>query len=160
MSAVLLTVFVDKSSGYINPTGTYTYVGKTEIVDGESYGYTGEIQVKTLAKKKIAMTFHVNKGAPSYNSGSFVDTLSYLNNKATWRDPAEDSTCKITFYFTKTGVTVIEETADFNSGCGFGHAVVAKGFFKKTSSETPVLVDPINGDELESNTIVRSFIIH
>ena len=31
---------------YIDPTGTYEYVGKTIVKNGEAYGYTGGIQVK------------------------------------------------------------------------------------------------------------------
>jgi len=133
----------------INPTGTYTHTGKTKVEGEDTYGYTGQIQVKRLSAHKIAMSFHVNKGAPSYNSGSFLDTLSYVNNIAIWTDAAEDSTCKITFNFTGTGVVVKEETADFNFGCGFGHAVIASGFYKKTSSKMPFLTDPITGDKLE-----------
>lgn len=95
------------------------------------------------------MTFGVSKGAPSYNSGSFVDTLDYQNNKAIYTDPELDTTCKITFEFSTKGVVVKEETADFNSGCGFGHAVVADGFYQKISSKIPVLEDFLTGKKIE-----------
>ncbi|MCO5234531.1 MAG: hypothetical protein M9888_12465 [Chitinophagales bacterium] len=135
---------------YIDPTGTYKLDNKTEEKNGEVYGYSGYIQVKKITKDKIVMTFEVNKGAPSYNSGSFVDTLTYKNNIALYTVPDDiDSTCKITFHFDKKGVTVLEETADYNSGCGFGHAVVANGFYKRTSSKTPILTEPLTGEKLE-----------
>lgn len=135
---------------YIDPTGTYKLDNKTKEKNREVYGYSGYIQVKKISNDKIVMTFEVNKGAPSYNSGSFVDTLTYKNNIALYTVPDDiDSTCKITFHFDKKGVTVVEETADYNSGCGFGHAVVANGFYKRTSSKTPILTEPLTGENLE-----------
>jgi hypothetical protein len=132
----------------IDPTGTYQLDNKTKRKNGEIYGYFGKIQVKKITVNKIVMTFEVNKGAPSYNSGSFVDTLSYYNNMATYKTPEVDSTCKVTFVFSKNGVTVTEETANYNFGCGFGHAVIADGFYKKVSSKVPILVEPLTGEKL------------
>ncbi len=134
---------------YIDPTGTYILDEKTERSGDDIYGYTGQIQVKKIAVDTIVMTFEVNKGAPSYNSGSFVDTLNYNNNIAIYNNAEFDSTCKITFSFTKKGVVVKEETDNPNFGCDFGHAVFADGFFKKTSSKTPILVEPLTGEKLE-----------
>ncbi len=95
------------------------------------------------------MTFEVNKGAPSYNFGSFVDTLDYRSNKSVYINMQIDTTCKISFNFSKKGIIVKEETADFNSGCGFGHAVVADGFYRKISSKKPVLLEPTTGTKIE-----------
>jgi hypothetical protein len=148
ISIILLTSFTIQTF-YIDPTGTYQLDSKTRKKNGEVYGYSGKIQVKKLSSDKIVITFEVNKGAPSYNSGSFVDTLNYKDNKAIYTDPKSDTTCKITFAFDKKGVTVKEETADYNSGCGFGHAVVADGFYKRISSATPILTEPLTGEKLE-----------
>jgi len=145
---IILTSFVVQT-GYIDPTGTYQLDSKTTKKDGEIYGYSGQIQVKKISLDKIVMTFGVNKGSPSYNSGSFVDTLNYKNNKSIYTDLESDSTCKITFDFEKKGVTVKEETADYNFGCGFGHAVFADGFYKRISSKTPILTEPFTGEKLE-----------
>ena len=147
-SILILTSFIAQTT-YIDPTGTYQLDSKTKKINGDIYGYFGQIQVKKLNSDKIVMTFEVNKGAPSYNSGSFVDTLSYKDNKGIYTDPESDSTCKITFDFDKKGVTVKEETADYNSGCGFGNAVVADGFYKRSSSKTPILTEPLTGKKLE-----------
>ena len=133
----------------IDPTGTYLYNGNTTKKGDDVYGYSGQIQVKALRSNKIVMTFEVNKGAPSYNSGSFVDTLNYHHNKAIYTASEDDSTCKITFYFDTKGITVKEETADFNVGCGFGHAVIADGRFRKISSRRPKLTEPLTGEPLE-----------
>jgi len=135
------TGFIIKD-GYIDPMGTYVLDQKTKKVGEEVYGYFGEIQVVKLKADKILMNFSICKGAPSYNSGSFLDTLLYKNNRALFTDPDVDSSCVITFDFTAKGITVKEETDDYNFGCGFGHAVIADGFFKKTSSKKPeILID-------------------
>lgn len=134
---------------YIDPTGTYELDSKAIERDGDIYGYFGKIQIKSLSKDQIIMTFMINKGAPSYNSGSFVDTLDYKGNQAVYTDPEVDPSCKISFGFNDKGVTVNEETNDFNFGCGFGHAVVAKGFYKKLSSDEPELRDPMTDEQLE-----------
>ena len=145
---ILLTGFTYQKT-YIDPTGTYQLDSKTEKKGGDIYGYYGQIQVKRILLEKIVMTFEFNVGAPTYNSGSFVDTLNYNNNRAIYTDPELDTTCKITFDFGKKGVFVKEETADFNTGCGFGNGVVAIGFYKRTSFKTPVLREPLTGKKLE-----------
>jgi hypothetical protein len=146
---VVLTSDVSGQSG-LNPTGTYEYKGPTRRIDGQTFGpYYGHIQVKKLGERKIVMTFFICKGEPSYNSGSFVDTILLVNNIAIYTDPEMDSTCRITFSFDKRGVKVKEETADFNMGCGFGHSVVAHGYFKKVSSKQPRLLEPLTGEEVK-----------
>jgi hypothetical protein len=132
----LLTGFISVNKD-INPIGTYKLESKTREKNGEIYGYFGEIRVAKLNAEKIIMSFEVCKGAPSYNSGSFIDTLNYKNNKAIYADPENDQSCEITFEFTEKGIFVIEKTDDLNSGCGFGHAVVADGFYKKISRKIP-----------------------
>jgi hypothetical protein len=145
---ILMTSFA-RQAEYIEPTGTYQLDSRTKKKNGEIFGYFGQIQIKKITNDKIVMTFEINKGAPSYNSGSFIDTLNYQENKAVYTNPENDSTCKITFNFDKKGVEVIEETADYNSGCGFGGAIVADGFYKRTSSMTPILTKPLTGEKLE-----------
>lgn len=122
----------------IDPTGSYMLDSDTTVKDGEIYGYFGEIKVKPLSKNRIVVRLSVNKGAPSYNSGSFIDTLKYEDNKAIYT-PEDDSTCKIQFSFAVVGVTVTQEQKDPNFGCGFGHGVFADGFYKRTSMEIPVI---------------------
>lgn len=147
-SSILLTSFTAQTL-YLDPTGTYQLNSKTEKRNGDVYGYSGKIQVKKISADTIVMTFEVSKGAPSYNSGSFVDTLIYKDNRAIYTDLESDSTCKITFDFDKKGITVKEETTDYNSGCGFGHAIVADGFYKRTSNKTPILTEPLTGEKFE-----------
>ena len=116
---------------FIDPSGYYSLDTKTTVKDGDTYGYFGNIKVKQVDSNRIFMEFYVCKGAPSYNSGSFEDTLTYKNGIAV-RTTSDDASCVITFNFNTTGgVTVEEKSKDLNSGCGFGHAVVATGFYRR-----------------------------
>jgi hypothetical protein len=143
LSTVYLTAIgqVDKTPSFINPTGSYKLNSKTTVKDGDTYGYFGNIDVKLLDSSRIAISFFVCKGAPSYNMGTFVDTLAYRNNVAIHTTPEDDTTCKIKFTITKKGITVEQYQADVNFGCGFGHAVFANGFYKKISSKVPIIAD-------------------
>jgi len=130
-----------KTAFFVNPTGSYKLDEKTTVKDGDTYGYFGDINVKLLDSSRIAISLFVCKGAPSYNSGSFIDTISYLNNTAIHRTPEDDTSCRINFAFTKKGIQVEQYQANPNFGCGFGHAVFADGFYKKTSSKIPEIID-------------------
>ena len=133
---------IRSKANFINPTGSYKLNGRTVKKNGETYGYFGDIKVKLLANSRIAITLFVCKGAPSYNSGTIWDTLHYQNNKAIYLTPEDDSTCKITFTFKKTGIFINQQQANLNFGCGFGHGVFADGYYKKISSKIPVIDDP------------------
>jgi hypothetical protein len=132
-----------KPNIFINPTGRYELESDTERIGEDRYGYSGEIRVKLLEGNRIAVGFYIDKGAPSYNSGSFLDTLAYDDSIAVYRPLEDDSTCALSLLFSKKGVLSTEQTADYNSGCGFGYAVVANGFFKKISSDAPTELDPM-----------------
>ncbi len=137
------------SNTYIDPTGTYNLVSKKTQKGADIYGYSGEIQVKTISENKIFMTFNVNKGAPTYSSGTFVDTLDYIDNKAVFYNPSSDPSCEITFIFTNSGVNVKEKTTSKTCGCGFEPSVIADGFYSKKNAEVPVLRDPRTGEVIE-----------
>jgi hypothetical protein len=126
-------------NSFINPRGTFEYVSKTVIKNGDTYGYFGTIQVKTISNNKIVMTFYICKGATSYNSGSFIDTLDYRNNMAIYKDEE----CITTFVFTNKGIDVKETS----KGDCWGANVYAHGHFRKKSSKQPILVDPLSGEK-------------
>lgn len=130
-----------KAVSFLNPTGSYKLDSKTTVKDGDTYGYFGEIKIKLLSRSRIAVSLFVCIGAPSYNSGSFIDTLKCLNNKAIYTTPEFDTSCRIKFTFSKRGITVGQHQANLNFACGFGHAVFAGGFYKKYSSKIPKIDD-------------------
>ena len=124
-----------------DPTGTYKLGSKSQIKDGLQYGYHGEIKVKKLATNKIAISFYICKGAPSSNSGSFVDTLLYENNTAIYRDKYGDTikNCTLILMFTKSHIS-LTETANYERGTCWGNGVVADGWtYRKVSGKIPVI---------------------
>ena len=149
LNMLMITVVVHLTYGqavsgrsFYNPTGSYEFVSKKKIKDGETQGYSGKVDIKLLDSSHIAMSFYLNKGAPSYNSGSFVDTLEYKNSIALY-NPESDTSCKITFAFSTKGITVDQIAKNYNNSCGFGQAVVVTGFYKKISARIPEIKDPL-----------------
>ena len=146
---VILFSSCNNNGNYINPTGSYELDGKSYVKDGDTYGRFGEIQIKKLSDDKVVITFYVCNGAPSYNSGSFVDTLEYKNNKVIFTEPIYDPGCEIRFTFSDSGIVAVEKTENFSFGCGFGHSAYADGFYRRISSEDPVLKYPMSERLLE-----------
>ena len=130
----LISFGVFGQSTKINPTGTYTL--GTEVKNGDTYGRFGNIKVKQIDSSKIVILLFVCRGAPSYNQGFAYDTLVIKNNVAIYTTET-DTSCKVIFNFHKDGIKVEERTNDYNMGCGFGHAVMADGFYKRKSNKIP-----------------------
>jgi hypothetical protein len=142
LALILVTVLSYGQNNYVNPTGSYTLKGK-KLKNGERANH-GEVHVKLIDNNRLAISFYYNKGYPSYNSGSFVDTLDYVDNKAvyTYDEPEIPiSDCRLTFTFHKQKVTINHEAEDYNYSCGFGMGVVASGIMLKTSAKVPEIKD-------------------
>ena len=138
---------IKKQPARIKPDGTYELVSKTVTKGDDIYGYSGKVQAKELEDQQIILSFFITKGAPSYNLGSFVDTLAYRENTAVYTYQLDSNRCQISFRFTTKGIEV--KQGDDASYCGFGNGVIAHGFFKKTSSETPVITDLATGEKID-----------
>jgi hypothetical protein len=150
---VTLTLWTHPAKGQtsvlINPTGVYKYSGKTYTKNGDTYGYFGTIKVSQLDQNKVLVNFYVCKGAPSYNSGSFIDTLTYINNQSVYRGDTTmiEGTCKLNFKFTSKGIYA-ELFSDYpNTACGFGHAVDAQGYYKKRKGKIPTKEEMLEGEQ-------------
>lgn len=83
----------------INPTGTYTLGDNNLNSDEDISEYFGKIQVRQIYSNRVVMTFMVNKGAPSYNTGSFIDTLDFQNDQVLYTNPEMDLSCRIRFIY-------------------------------------------------------------
>lgn len=117
-----------------NPAGYYSLNSKTNVVNGDTYGYFGTLKIQKVDSARIFVDLYVCKGAPSYSSGSLQDTLLYKNGIAV-HTTTSDNSCVITFNFnTPDGVTIEEKTKDTLSGCGFGQGVSASGFYERIIS--------------------------
>jgi len=145
-----------QSKKNLNPTASYNFDYRAKSKKGDVFGSFGEIKIKLLDSSKVAISLYICKGAPSYNSGSFIDTLKYQKNTLIYKTPKEDSTCRIIFTFSNNGVTLQQFQSKINNGCGFGQGVFADGFYKKISSKIPIIED-IEGefDEKNSNLLKK-----
>jgi hypothetical protein len=129
---------IRQSYPYVNPTGTYILKGIKH--HQEIKGPYGEIRVKLLDSSRIAISFYFNGGYPKYYSGSFIDTIQYLQNHAIYSARKDDS-CNVVFSFSSSGVDLSERYSNPQATCGFPPGVSAVGYVKKYSSETPVIKD-------------------
>lgn len=120
----------------VQATGTYSFNDDTVRKNDEIYGYYGSIRVKEIAGKRVVVHLFICKGAPSYNSGSFTDTLDLYNNTAVYTTEYDPS-CKMVFRFYKRGIMVEQYAENINFACGFGHAVDAQGFYRRKSAKVP-----------------------
>ncbi|WP_066836862.1 hypothetical protein [Rufibacter ruber] len=139
---ILLSVASYGQVEKIDPTGSYILEAK-KIKNGEK-GSHGEIHVKLIENDLAAISFYYNVGHPSYNSGSFVDTLAYKDNKIiyTYKEPGEvNPDCKLTFTFEQKRVIIKHEASDYNFSCGFGHGVIANLTIKKKTNRIPIIKD-------------------
>jgi hypothetical protein len=140
MKNLILTIFAFiffiscKEKSDINPTGFYELQGKD--VDGNSIGYSGEIRVKQIENGKIVVNFCITNGYPTYNQGTFIDTLRYEHNMAVYKDEDLKKACTLKFLFSKDGVE-LKENANYEYGNCWGNGVVANGYFKKASAKIP-----------------------
>jgi hypothetical protein len=126
------------SSAFIDPTGTYVLKGETK--KNHIISHSGEIRIKLLDEHTVAMSFFVCKGYPNYETGSFIDTLRYENNRALYR-PAGDGGCAIAFWFDELAASTEQYFTDPTSGCGFAKGVMISASFGKRSSQVPVIQD-------------------
>jgi hypothetical protein len=123
---------------FIDPTGTYLLKGETK--KNKIVGHSGEIRIKLLDTQTVAMTFFICKGFPNYETGSFIDTLSYTDNKVMYKPPA-DSGCTIAFWFDDLSAETQQYFTNPRSACGFGPGVMKSTVFEKRSSEIPIIQD-------------------
>lgn len=122
---------------FIDPTGTYILKG--DVRDNKVISHSGEIRVKLLKPELLTICFFIDKGYPGYESGTFLDTLQYLDNEAVYT--SGDSACMLRFQFKFNGVELIH-IFSLNAGdCGFAPGVLTGAFFKKASSGVPVIQD-------------------
>jgi len=124
---------------FLDPTGTYILKGTVE--KNRIMGHSGEIRVKLLDPRKVAMSFYINKGYPGYESGAFTDTLLYDDCNQAWYRPSKDPGCTIIFVFKDWNAEAMKLLDDPRTGCGFGNGVLEAAVFKKFSSEAPMIQD-------------------
>ena len=134
-----------ESNQFINPTGTYIFNKKVDRSNIVTKEYFGDAQVLLLDSNRVIVNFYVNKGAPSFNSGTFYDTLTYTNHTARYIFEA-DSSCQVVLNFDVEGAQITQEAEDINYGCGFGQGVVVNAYYHKTTTDKPIFIDYLSGE--------------
>lgn len=109
--------------------GQYSY-GK----DTPESGF-GSIIIYPETDSTVLLYLSVNRGGPSYNSGSLFVRLKIINESAIYytKEGYLENGCRLTFDFLKNSVKV--QTGDENFECGFGNAVSATGYYAKDSDK-------------------------
>jgi hypothetical protein len=79
----------------------------------------------------------VEGAADDQGDGYLYDTLKVENNKAIYRNPEADRSCRVIFSFNDQGVKVEDISDNYNVNCGFGHGARVDGFYKKVGTSVP-----------------------
>jgi hypothetical protein len=126
---------------FIDPTGTYILKG--DVKRNHVTTHSGELRIRLLDQRTVALCFYINKGYPGYESGSLLDTVAYNEDNFMYQ-PGNDSSCSIFFYFKRQSVEIVKFLSDPHSGCGFAPGVLIPAVFPKTSDNTPI-IQPLGG---------------
>jgi hypothetical protein len=122
---------------FIDPTGTYILKGI--VKNNKIISSYGETRVKLLDSERLAICFYVTKDYPRNESASFVDTLLYFDNKATYK-PQSDEGCTIVFSFGFKQLEITQTYSDVH-GCSFARGILTATTFEKSSSDKPLIQD-------------------
>ena len=144
--SLTFTICGQTTSNTLKYAGTYSYG-----TDVEKSG-TGTIFIYPETDSTILFYINLNRGAPSYNSGSLYGRVKINKGKGTFYAKFDfiDNGCKWTFQFAKDYLTIM--TVDGKYGCGFGHAVYADGDFKRVSRKTPDFFENAEGTKVYFKT--------
>jgi hypothetical protein len=126
------------SLGFIDPTGTYILTGI--VKNNHVTSHSGELRVRLVDRHTAAVCFYINKGYPDYESGAFLDTLAYEDNRLCYT-PASDTSCSLLFNFQPRTVEMVQIVSDLHCTCGFRQGVLIPATFDKSSNAIPVIQD-------------------
>lgn len=123
---------------FINPTGTYILPGI--VKNNHVTTHSGELRVRLIDPNTAAICFYINKGFPGYESGAFLDTLTYEDNRIYYTPPG-DTSCSLLFSFLPRTVEMVQIVSDLYCTCGFRPGVLVPATFEKSSNEIPIIQD-------------------
>jgi hypothetical protein len=126
------------SLDFIDPTGTYILTGI--VKNNRVTSHSGELRVRLVDRHTAAICFYINKGYPDYESGAFLDTLAYEDNRLYYTPPS-DTSCSLLFNFQPTAVEMEKIVSDLHCTCGFRPGVLVPATFDKSSNAIPVIQD-------------------
>ncbi len=118
-----------------NGTLTAKYAGHYSFGSDLDSGSMGNISIYPETDTTILFYVELNRGAPSYNSGTLYGRVMIRNGKGTFytESPYSDDGCKWNFDFATNTLTI--RTIDEQYACGFGNAVFIDGIFNKQATK-------------------------
>ena len=124
------------------------YAGVYSFGTTPEEGPIGIIYVYPNSENTCLFYLELNRGAPSYNSGAIAGQMIIGNAgeaNFTMIKEKEAIHCCINFRFTKDALYIRNNSNAF--ACGFGHAINAKGTYKRTNKKVPAFFTHINGEK-------------
>jgi hypothetical protein len=111
----------------------------------------GTVYIYPETDSTFLFYLYVNKGAPSYNSGSLDGRAMIKDNNGIYSAKFEyaENACTLYFEFKDNTVTVQEDDSD----CGFGHNVYADGTFLQKSAEIPEYYTNVANEKIYFNKL-------
>jgi hypothetical protein len=121
----------------ITSSGTLTakYAGHYSFGSDLESGSMGNISIYPETDTTILFYVELNRGAPSYNSGTLYGRVAIRYGTGTFYTESQysDDGCKWIFDFTANNLTI--RTIDDQYACGFGHGVFIDGIFNKQATK-------------------------
>ena len=129
---ILMLIGVVQTYAYSQESSTY-YAGIYEDVISKKYGLSASITVYPEFDDYIIFYIKIQKGGPSYSSGTLLGRARIDNGVATFID--SENYCKLSLTFTKNSLIVRSLQGQYE--CGFGGGVIADGTYKRISKKIP-----------------------
>ena len=123
------------SFGQIKEGSTNKFVGTYSFGNNECENGCGSLLIHPESDNSLIFYLEVNRGAPSYNSGSLMGKL-FISNQNTYEYTSNEfGFCGLTFKLDDDFISI--KTIDNGYNCGFGNAVSADGVYKLLNNYIP-----------------------
>ena len=123
------------SFGQIKEGSTNKFVGTYSFGNNECENGCGSLLIHPESDNSLIFYLEVNRGAPSYNSGSLMGKL-FISNQNTYEYTSNEfGSCGLTFKLDDDFISI--KTIDDRYNCGFGNAVSADGVYKLLNNYIP-----------------------
>lgn len=115
------------------PTVTTNGIPGTYIKHYPNGEVGGALYIHPYSDSEVLIYLEVNRGAPSYNSGSLYTTIKWGENGAILEDYEDGMECRLDFFKEDDRITINTIAGQ----CGFGYGVNAEGTYYKESDKVP-----------------------
>jgi hypothetical protein len=116
---------------------TKKYAGTYMIGDMASEKGGKMIEIYPESDSTVLFYVHIQKGAPSYNSGRLYGRIKILNGKGNFITKSDymERSCEWAMLINEEALILTTQNSQYD--CGFGNGVVADGEYTKAISRVP-----------------------